>query len=68
MIIRVGKDFLKMLWTTLTLINEIEGEKIKLQIVGVSGTIKKCEIKAKRMLEGWTLNYEVFGPKEILHS
>jgi RNase P/RNase MRP subunit POP5 len=57
-ILRVGKEYLKMLWTVLTLMNEIEGEKVRLHVMGVSGTIKKCEIKAKKMLEGWTLNFE----------
>jgi RNase P/RNase MRP subunit POP5 len=57
-ILRVGKDYLKMLWTVLALMNQIEGEKVRLHVMGVSGTIKKCEIKAKKMLEGWTLNFE----------
>jgi RNase P/RNase MRP subunit POP5 len=61
MIIRVGKDYLKMLWTVLTMVNNIDGEKIKLHIVGVSGTIKKCELKAKKYLQGWTLNYEKYN-------
>jgi RNase P/RNase MRP subunit POP5 len=61
MIIRVGKDYLKMLWTVLTMMNNIEGEKMKLHIVGVSGTIKKCETKAKKYLEGWTLSYEKYN-------
>jgi len=58
MILRVGKEFVKLLWTVLTLMNEIDGDKIKLHIIGISGTIKKCEIKAKNFLQAWTINFE----------
>ena len=58
MILRVGKEYCKMLWTVLSLMNQIEGDKVRLHVLGISGTIKKCEIKAKKLLEGWTLNYE----------
>ncbi len=58
MIVRVSKEHLNLLWTTLSLINEIDGEKVKLHVIGVSGTIKKTEIKAKNLLEKWLINYE----------
>jgi RNase P/RNase MRP subunit POP5 len=58
MIIRVGKEYCKLVTTVLNLINQIEGDKIRLHILAISGTIKKCEIKAKRFLESWKLNYE----------
>jgi RNase P/RNase MRP subunit POP5 len=58
LIVRVGKEHLKLLWTMLALCNEIEGEKVKMHIIGVSGTIKKCETRAKKFLEKWMVNYE----------
>ena len=58
MILRVGKEYVKMLWTVLSLMNQVEGEKVRMHVMAISGTIKKCEIKAKKMLEGWTLNFE----------
>ncbi len=58
MILRVGKEFVNILWTVLTLMNEIDGDKVKMHIMGVCGTIKKCELKAKEYLEGWTISYE----------
>jgi RNase P/RNase MRP subunit POP5 len=57
-IIRVGRDNLKLMWTTLGLLNEIEGENCRMQVIAVSGTIKKIEIKAKSILEKWLNNYE----------
>jgi RNase P/RNase MRP subunit POP5 len=58
MTVRCGKEFVKILLTVLSLINEIEGDKVKMHIIAVSGTIKKIELKAKKFLENWTLNYE----------
>lgn len=58
MIIRVGKEYCKLISTVLNLINQIEGDKLRLHIIAISGTIKKCEIKAKKFLENWKLNYE----------
>ena len=57
-IIRVGRDNLKLMWTALSLMNELEGETVRMQVIGVSGTIKKIELKAKEMLEKWLNNYE----------
>jgi ribonuclease P/MRP protein subunit POP5 len=57
-IIRVSRDHIKLLWTVLSLINQLEGETVKMHILKISGTIKKCELKAKQMLEKWMINYE----------
>lgn len=58
MTVRVGKEYEKILLTVLTLMNEIDGDRVKMHVMAVSGTIKKIEIKAKKFLENWTLNYE----------
>ena len=58
MTVRVGKEYEKILLTVLTLMNEIDGDRVKIHVMAVSGTIKKIEIKAKKFLENWTLNYE----------
>jgi RNase P/RNase MRP subunit POP5 len=58
MTVRVGKEFVKLLLTVLSLMNEVEGDRVKMHVIAVSGTIKKIEIKAKKFLENWTLNYE----------
>jgi RNase P/RNase MRP subunit POP5 len=50
-----------MLWTVLSLCNEIETEKVKMHVLGVSGTIKKCETRAKELLEKWVNNFENFN-------
>lgn len=58
MTVRVGKEFVKLLLTVLSLMNEVEGDKVKMHVIAVSGTIKKIELKAKKFLENWTMNYE----------
>ena len=58
-IIRVGRDHLKLLWTVLSLINTFDdNETVKMHILKVSGTIKKCEQNAREMIEKWLINYE----------
>lgn len=64
MILRISRDYVNLLWTILALMNELDGEKIRMHVIGVSGTIKKCEIKAKLFLERWTMNFEKLN-KEI---
>ena len=59
LIIRVGKENLKLIWTALSLINEIDGINMKMHIIGVSGSIKKAEKRAKKFLERWINNYEI---------
>lgn len=58
LIIRVGKENLKMLWTAVTLINNIDEINTRMHVIGVSGSIKKCEQKAKRHLEQWLIEFE----------
>ena len=58
MTVRVGKEYEKILLTVLTMMNDIEGDRVKMHVMAVSGTIKKIEIKAKKFLENWTLNFE----------
>jgi RNase P/RNase MRP subunit POP5 len=58
MIIRLSKDHVNLAWTALALINNLEGDKCRMHIIGNSGTIKKCETKAQLFLEKWLINYE----------
>lgn len=57
-IIRIGKEYLDILWTVLSLITNIEGYNLRFKIINVSGTIKKSEIHATEYLKNWLLNYE----------
>jgi RNase P/RNase MRP subunit POP5 len=68
LIIRVGKEHLKMLWSALGLINDIEGVKTRMHVIGISGTIKRCEMKAKKHLERWMSNYELLKNNSINRS
>jgi ribonuclease P/MRP protein subunit POP5 len=58
LIIRVSRDHVKLLWTVLSLMTQIDGEAVKMHILKTSGTIKKCELKAKNLLENWLINYK----------
>lgn len=42
-IIRVARDHVRLVWAALSYINEIEGKKVVIRVVRISGTIKKCE-------------------------
>ena len=57
-IIGFARENLGILLSTLSLINRYEGEKIRFQTLGVSGTIKLCEKKSKKYLEKWLIKYE----------
>lgn len=57
-IIRIARENLGMLLSTLSLLNRFEGERVRFHTLGVSGTIKLCEKKAKIYLEKWIINYE----------
>ena len=41
-IVRIGKENLKIIWTALSMINNIDGLLMKMHIIGVSGTIKRA--------------------------
>ena len=58
LIVRCGKEFVKLLWTAIAMINNIDGVKTRMHVIGVSGTIKRCEMRAKKFLEKWICNYE----------
>ena len=52
-ILRVARDNKNIIWTTLLFMNSFMGVPIKIRILGCSGTIKKCEIKARKLLTKW---------------
>jgi len=64
-IVRIGKENLKIIWTALSMINNIDGLLMKMHIIGVSGTIKRAEMKAKKYLEKWMNNYEQLNEKKM---
>lgn len=57
-IMRIGKEYLDILWTVLSLITNIEGYNLRFKIINVSGTIKKVEVHATEYLKNWLINYE----------
>ena len=58
LIIRVGKEYIKLMRAALTLINKIDFEKVRLRIIGVSGTIKGAEKRAAQFLVDFKDNSE----------
>ena len=56
LIIRVGKEYIKLMRAALTLINKIEYETARLRIIGVSGTIKGAEKRAANFLSDYIEN------------
>ena len=58
LIIRVGKEYIKLMKTALALINKIDFENVRLRIIGVSGTIKGAEKRATKFLVDFKDNYE----------
>ncbi len=58
LIIRIGREFLNLIWTTLALTNTFEGESVRFKVIDTSGTIKKCEIYTKNLLQDWVVKYE----------
>ena len=56
LIIRVGKEYIKLMRAALILINKIDYEKVRLRIIGVSGTIKGAEKRASKFLEDFIDN------------
>lgn len=57
-IVRIARENLGILLSALSLLTRFEGERIRFQTLGVCGTIKLCECKAKKYLEKWLINYE----------
>ncbi len=58
LIIRVGKEYIKLMWTALALITKIDFENIRLRILGISGTIKGAEKRATQFLVDFKDNSE----------
>ena len=56
LIIRVGKEYIKLMRAALILINKIDYEKVRLRIIGISGTIKGAEKRATKFLEDFIDN------------
>ena len=56
LIIRVGKEYIKLMRSCLILINKIDYEKVRLRILGISGTIKGAEKRATKFLEDFIHN------------
>ena len=65
LIIRVGKEYIKLMRTALALINSIDFEKVRLRIIGVSGTIKGAEKRATQFLINFKDNSEKILNKNI---
>ena len=56
LIIRVGKEYIKLMRAAIVLINKIEFEKVRMRILGISGTIKGAEKRATKYLEDFIDN------------
>ena len=65
LIIRVGKEYIKLMRTALALINSIDFEKVRLRIIGVSGTIKGAEKRSTQFLINFKDNSEKILNKNI---
>ena len=50
LIIRVGKDYIKLMRAALALITKVDLENVRLRILGISGTIKGAEKRAAKFL------------------
>ena len=64
LIIRVGKEYIKLMRAALILINKIDYEKVRLRIIGISGTIKGAEKRATKFLEDFIDNSKKLLNKE----
>jgi len=52
-IIRVAREYIDIILTSVVLITSYQGRRIKLRVLHCSGTIKKIELKAKALLINW---------------
>ena len=64
LIIRVGKEYIKLMRAALILINKIDYEKVRLRIIGISGTIKGAKKRATKFLEDFIDNSKKLLNKE----
>ena len=65
LIIRVGKEYIKLMRAALVLINKIDFEKVRLRILGVSGSIKGAEKRATQFLIDFKDNSEKLLNKNL---
>ena len=65
LIIRVGKEYIKLMRSTLALINKIDYENVRLRIIGVSGSIKGAEKRATKFLIDFSDNSDKLLNKNI---
>ena len=65
LIIRVGKEYIKLMRAALVLINKIDFEKVRLRILGVSGSIKSAEKRATQFLIDFKDNSEKLLNKNL---
>ena len=69
LIIRVGKEYIKLMRTAIVLINKIEYENVRLRILGISGTIKGAEKRATKFLSDFIDNSnKLIHNKEFIES
>ena len=69
LIIRVGKEYIKLMRTVIVLINKIEYENVRLRILGISGTIKGAEKRATKFLSDFIDNSnKIIHNKEFIES
>ena len=65
LIIRVGKDYIKLMRAALVLITKIDLENVRLRILGISGTIKGAEKRATKFLADFKDISEKINNKNI---
>lgn len=65
LIIRVGKDYIKLMRAALVLITKIDLENVRLRILGISGTIKGAEKRATKFLADFRDISEKINNKNI---
>ena len=68
LIVRVGKEYAKLMRASLVLMNKIDFEKVRLRIIGVSGTIKGVEKRATKFLFDFKDNSEKLLNKKEFDS
>lgn len=52
-ILRIARDQANMVWNSLTFMTEVDQRPFQVRVLGCSGTIKKCEIRVRRLLSKW---------------
>ena len=65
LIIRVGKEYIKLMRSALVLITKIDFENVRLRILGISGTIKGAEKRATQFLVNFKDNSEKLFNKNL---